>query len=502
MNMTMIGAVAAVSLAVCGCQGPKDAKALCADYRELADARIAAIRATPNRAVPAGAPTYYLSAKTGDDAADGRTPQTAWRTRDRLNREPLPAGAWVLFERGGVYRGTVKTRPGCTYTAYGEGPKPCVYGSPENGADPAKWLKTDNPKVWAYQIGHNDVGTLVFNDGEAQARKIVYRTDKKTGKKFSMATGKPFDSYRDLDHDLHFWHDYYKEGTGCVYLYSEENPGKRFKSIEFNVKCHGFANGGNADVTIDNMCIKYVGVHGIGSGTCRGLHVTNCEFGWIGGSIQAEFLFGRNYPTQLGNAVEIYGGCDDYSVENCYIWQVYDAGVTHQVGTDRRLDQKNVTYRGNVFEKCNYSIEYFLTLRNGKENPSTMENVLFEDNYMFDAGYGFCEQRPDRNEGAHIKSWGAGVNNRAKNYVIRNNVMIGAQDMIVQIGSLLKNHDGGTSLPRLEGNVFYGRVGQQFGVISDQSNKRLKYGPETQAFVDTFGPGNRCLFDSIPPAAK
>ena len=78
--------------------------------------------------------------------------------------------------------------------------------------------------------------------------------------------------------------------------------------------------------------------------------------------------------------------------------------------------------------------------------------------------------------------------------MIRNNAMLGAQDMIVQIGSLLKNHDGGSSLPVLEGNVFLGRTGQRFGLISDKSNDRLPYGPETQAFVDTVGKGTTCYF--------
>ena len=498
MNRLLTGLVALCAVAVCGGAGAEDAAATLAEIRARADRRIEAIRATPNRTPPQGAEVRYLSAGTGDDAADGRTPRTAWRTAARLNREALAPGAWVLFERGGVYRGTVRTRPGVTYTAYGEGAKPCICGSPVNGADPAKWERTDNPRVWAYAIGRDDVGTLVFDDGAAWATKVVIRTDRKTGRKYNKLTGRPFGSYRDLDGDLHFWHDYYKDGTGKVYLCSERNPGERFRSIEFNVKCCGFRVGGDAGVTIDNIAVKYVGVHGVGAGTCRDLTVANCEFGWIGGSIQAEAIFGRDYPTRLGNAVEIYGGCDGYSVTNCYIWQVYDAGVTHQLNIPtsagmKRYDERNVLYKDNVFERCNYSVEYFLTLRN-EGNLSTMENVLIEDNLMFDAGYGFCEQRPDRGEGAHIKSWGAGNNNRAKNYVIRNNAMLGAQDMIVQIGSLLKNPDGGTSLPKMEGNVFLGRVGQQFGLISDKSNKRLPYGPETQAFVDGFGAGNRCLF--------
>ena len=184
-------------------------------------------------------------------------------------------------------------------------------------------------------------------------------------------------------------------------------------------------------------------------------------------------------------------------MENCYIWQVYDAGVTHQLNIPKqygmkRFDQKDVRYSRNVMEKCNYSIEYFLTAYDG--NPSRMENVLFEDNLMFDAGYGFCEQRPDRGCAAHIKAWRSPFRNRAANYVIRNNAMCFGQDVLIQACSGLKNLDGSSSLPTLEGNVFVGRAGDLFGAISETSGKSLTYGPETQAFVDTFGKGNRCYF--------
>ena len=109
--------------------------------------RIEAIRATPNMDVPSGAPRRYLSPR-GDDAADGLTPATAWRTTGRLNAEKLAPGSFVLFERGGVYRGGVKACEGVTYTACGVGDKPRIYASSWNGADPAKWEKTEAPDIW------------------------------------------------------------------------------------------------------------------------------------------------------------------------------------------------------------------------------------------------------------------------------------------------------------------------------------------------------------------
>ncbi len=455
-----------------------------ASFRALTDRRIAEIRATQNMEIPAGAECRYLSG-SGDDSRDGKTPATAWRTTARLDRERLAPGSFVLFERGGVFRGGFKASAGVTYTAYGKGDKPRIYSSPENGADPAKWEKTDAENVWRYRIGTADVGTLVFNDGEAHAIKIlpVYNDD---GTFTQQYGGRPFNNgYKDLSSDLHFWHDYsdktkfkpFAKGTGWLYLHSERNPGERFRSIEFNVKKHGVAVGGANDVRIDNLCVKYVGSHGVGAGTVRGLHVTNCEFGWIGGSIQAEGLFGRKWAVRYGNAVEIYGGCDDYLVDNCYVYEVYDAALTQQfnVGRPEDLrDQRHVRYSRNVMENCNYSIEYFLSLSKAPGNASRMEDFVIEDNLMWNAGVGFCTQRPDHSQAAHIKSW-RNNSNRATGYVIRRNLMACGDEMLVEISSGLLNPDGTDSMPKMEDNVFVGSKGQRFGILNQGRPVELKY---------------------------
>ena len=453
-------------------------------------ARIEKIRATPNMKVPEGAPCRYLSEK-GSDEADGLTPATAWRTTKRLGEEQLEPGSFVLFERGGLFRGGVKTYPGVTYTAYGTGPKPRVYSSPEDGADPAKWEETGVANVWRYKIGEKDVGTLVFDGGRQHAIKIIpiYNDDGT----FTQQYGKrPFNNgYADLAEDLHFWHDYsantrfkpHAKGTGYLYLYSKENPGRRFKSIEFCVKRNGF--GAKNGVTIDNICVMYVGAHGIGGGTVKDFKVTNCEIGWIGGSIQCESFYGAKRPTRYGNGVEIYGGCDGYTIDNCYVHDVYDAGITHQYdmrswkGGDPIL-MKNVKYTRNVIERCNYSIEYFLhCISDPVKNPSRMENILFEKNLMRDSAKGFCEQRPDRTQGAHIKCWrywgGNSHNNRATGFVIRDNVMCMGGNMLVEISSSIMNPDGSDSMPEMTGNVFVGEAGQRFGVLNQGKAVELKY---------------------------
>ena len=454
-----------------------------AEWRKMTDERIDAILMSPNMEIPAGKTVYYLS-PDGDDAADGRKPETAWKTLAKLNSMAIPTGSYVCFERGGLWRGQISAKAGVTYTAYGEGDKPKIYGSLIDGADASLWKQTEAENIWVFaEAWKQDVGTLVFNHGEAHAIKCTIRTEA-DGSTFNNTTGEPFKTYADLTTDLHFYHDY--KDSGKLYLYCKGNPGERFDSIEFNIKGNVIAVGGNSGVTVDNLCIKYGGAHGVGAGTVKNLTVQNCEFGWIGGSIQAEGIFGRNYPTRYGNAVEIYGGCENFTVTDNYIYQVYDAGITQQVGLDSDPNnikhQKNMTYARNVIEYCNYSIEYFLS---GcvKENPSRMENFLIEDNYMWNAAEGFCEQRPDHDQGAHIKGWSGGNRNRATGYVVKDNLMIGSKDMLVQIMSDLYNPDGSDSMPKLSGNHFVSTLGSQFGVLAMDDQTRQPYGPGTVDYV-------------------
>lgn len=462
--------------------------------RRRAARRVEEIRRTGNPAVPAGARTYWISERSGDDAADGASRGTAWKTIERLNAAGIAPGSCVLFERGGTYRGSVLVKAGATFAPYGTGPKPRLVCSPADGADPSKWRRTDAPGVWAYPIGRKDVGTLVFDGGARHAIKIICRTDPKTGRRTNMTTGRPFESYRDLDTDLHFWHDYYEGGTGEVYLYSERNPGERFKSIEFNVRDSCFRVRASG-VTIDGLEMRHAGIHGVAAGTCTNLTVRNCAFEWIGGSIQREGLFGLDYPTRLGNGVEIYGGCENYVVSNCLFRQVYDAGVTHQLSIPqkegaRRFDQRHVLYADNVFEKCNYSIEYFLTAPPG--NMSLMEDVRFERNLMLDAGYGFCEQRADGDTAAHVKGRFHPARNRARGFVIRDNVFCLSKTMLIEACAGLKDGER-SSLPVLENNVFIGRAGDGLGRIAESQMPSRKYDADSETFVNGFGPGNRCV---------
>ena len=217
--------------------------------------------------------TKYYVAQDGNDQNDGLSPATPIKSIDKVNSLPLKAGDAVLFKRGDLWRGHITSCYGVTYSAYGKGPKPTIYGSPYDAATTGVWRETEAKNVYVYdQELPDDIGTLVFNHGEGCAFKVM-KVHQADGSTLHIDTNEPFADYRDLKRDLDFYHDY--RGTKRVYLYSEKgNPAKRFNSIELLTKGHIIKGSGN--IVVDNLCLKYCGSHGIGFGTIDSLTVTNC----------------------------------------------------------------------------------------------------------------------------------------------------------------------------------------------------------------------------------
>ncbi len=481
-----------------------------AELDKLSEERIKAIRATKSEHPEITGKTYYVS-PNGDDTKDGLTPATAWKTMKKVNTLALTSGGvGVLFERGGVWRERLYAQGGITYSAYGEGDKPKLYGSPENGADASKWTlisenKESGAKIWKYSNeGMVDVGNIVF-DGKSYARKTNPRY---VDGKFMFDKNTAFEIEKHLDTDLTFFHkaDSKLNGsnvpdtgaTGAIYLRCDKgNPGDLYNEIEFSTRGNVVSIRGNG-VTIDNLCIMYGGSHGVGSGTVKDLTVRNCEIGWIGGSFQS-YNSSTGVPTRFGNGVEIYGSCDDYTVENCYIWQNYDAGVTHQFSSTQTgsCTMDNVTYKGNVIEDCVYSIEYFLSVSSDATVKRSGKNILFEDNILRRAGYGFGSTRPDGNVQCHIRAWTS--SNPFENYVIKNNYFDRSTWSLVQVTAAYK-----AWLPKMEGNTFiqgYGNNLAQYGIVEGTMYKM--YANAEKTIKETFGDADaKVLFVERIPEYK
>ena len=424
----------------------KTEEEVAAELRAETDQRINEIKSTTSNIAPTGSGKRIYISSTGSDSNSGTTSTSPIKTISKLNSLTLTEGSVVYFKRGDVFRGQVICQAGVTYTAYGSGAKPEVYASLKNYAESGTWTEVST-NIYKYSEAQSvDVGMLVFDGGKAHGMKAVNKSGVNT------TTGKSFSGYTSLDTHLHF----YQDGDGYVYLYfMGGNPADVYSSIEFSLTKAIFkVSTSYSNVTIDNLVFRYTGSHGISGTTCDNLTVQNCEFYWIGGGLASDGY------SRFGNGVEIWGGAEDYTVKNCYFYQVYDAGITIQYrNTDsssaKNMVMKNIKFENNVMEYCNYSIEYFLTSAAG----GSIEDFYITGNHMWYSGYGLCSQRPDRERGCHIMSWLGHENPITGNYFITNNLFAISELNLLETTSMYNTSEN----PQYSGNTFIQFTGRNLG---------------------------------------
>ncbi len=453
------------------------------EIMERAERRREIIRSSDTDIVVSGR-RYYVSSD-GDDHADGRSPDKAWASINRVNRFSFRPGDAVFFRRGDIFRGSLIAREGMTYSAYGTGEKPRIWASPFDGAKYGAWHPTGEPDIYVYsERFYGDVGSLFFNHGAHYATKATVHFKKK----IDMTNDAPFSSWRDLRDDLSFYHDLGGSNVRCsgerglLYLKCKDgNPAERFRSIEFNVRRHGITVKGD-NVRINNLHVEYCGMHGVAANLKNGLSVGWCRFDHIGGSMLFYDKDGR--PTRFGNAVEIYGSCKDYTVEHCHINDIYDTGITHQFcdGENYPVLMRDITYKGNLIENCIFSIEYY----NGASlNGSAREirHVRIVDNILLNCGQGFGEQRRDKGRDAHIMSWSS--QNLGSDMKFENNIFFRSRHDLLHITSSEE-----TCLPVLRDNLLVQDTHFPLGYLGITGSARIPFSKETIAKLGVLDESN------------
>jgi hypothetical protein len=256
----------------------------------------------------------------------------------------------------------------------------------------------------------------------------------------------------DLKNQDDFWYD---EKSNRVFYYSDDNPAKKYKNIEAALYRHVVDHSNCRHVVFDGFDIRYGAAHGFGGTKAKHCVYRNLDVSWIGGADQYR-QGGDGRRVRFGNGIEFWCDAEDCLVENCRLWEIYDAALTNQ-GNGVNVE-RNIVYRNNTIWNCEYSFEYW---NRGPE--SLTKNVVFENNVCVDAGFGWGHvQRPDRN-GRHVMMY----NNQAKtkNLVIRNNVFCRATESPVRIDSDFRD---GLSM---EGNRYWQSGGEIFYWLTKNSYK-------------------------------
>ena len=351
--------------------------------------------------------SYYISSENGDDLNDGKSPQTPFRSFDRIRWMDFEEGDAVLLERGSLFRLSegFYLRSGVSYGAYGSGPKPMIYGSYMNYAKPDIWIKTDRENVWKIPYFPNtDAGIVVFNGGD------------ETGEKFKT----PGELQKNFDFS-HYWEE------SAFYLYCDlGNPGEVFDDIEIGVRTILFnldkglrpdRNGKAAcNVTIDNICFKYSGTFAIrGSADCRNIAITNCEIAWTGGS------YHERRQNRFGNGIEFTAGCQNILVDRCFVYQIFDSAMTFQGGDDSTV-YKNIKFTNNLMDYCGMcGIEWWNSSNFSKPDYGVIENIYCGGNITRFTGYGWVKGCV-RGARAVQGPWGVRHYPNMKNFVFEDNI--------------------------------------------------------------------------------
>jgi len=323
----------------------------------------------------------YLAA-TGDDAADGKTPATAWRTVGKLNAD-LPAGGTARLRCGDTFYGTVRVSAGrdathpTVLTSWGEGTKPTISCTKNLKHDPSVWedlthgfwrVDLRNPTNFTGLVTDDCNPGFLLVDGEVRAWKRYCHSDLVS----------PWDFCGE---------------DGWLYVHAPENPARLARDIRVALNVCGLWF--SSYMIVSNIAVRATGAHAMHGGwgcDLRHVRIADCEFENVGGSELESYAKTAKFRIRYGNGIELGGDAEDVLVERCSFRGVYDVAFTMQ-GFPKKGWQ-DVHVRDCMMTDCTQAFEIWC-----KNAPKGVgfDRCSFTDNHTLRVGGGWGEMvRPHR----------------------------------------------------------------------------------------------------------
>ena len=112
--------------------------------------------------------TYYIDAVDGSDNNDGLTPETAWKTIDKINSTKFLPGEYILFKRGDRWKGRIEISSSgteedpITLGAYGRGDRPIITCRDHiSGSELSSKWKKYSENIWYLYYGPYKIASRV-----------------------------------------------------------------------------------------------------------------------------------------------------------------------------------------------------------------------------------------------------------------------------------------------------------------------------------------------------
>lgn len=337
------------------------------------------------------ATTYYVSFN-GADSNSGISASFPWETLDKVNSFPFEPGDSILFNRNGGWRGQLIPQSGdinghIYYGAYGIGDKPVIMGS-WNINDTLYWGNSGG-NIWSTVFAIPlDIGNIIFDSASS----------------FGVKKWSELDLLQQGD----YWYDTL---NNKVKLFSNSNPALFYNDIECALAYDIIHQENKSYIIYENLAVKYGGGHGIGGGNTDNIIIRSCDISYIGGGAINLPVYGW---VRYGNGIEFWANASNNLVEQCEVWEIYDAAMTNQNDGNTAI-QTNIIYRNNLIYNAEWSFEYW-----NRPTGSLTQNIYFLNNTCLYAGNTWAHaQRPDK-RGRHLNFF---QNDAAtNNFYILNNI--------------------------------------------------------------------------------
>lgn len=456
---------------------------------------------------------YYVS-NDGDDNNDGLTPETAWRTLKKVaeangfwgDAPLLKAGDAVFFHRGDLFRmKEIGWDPylaedaalhllvdGVTYSAYGEGEKPIITESTENGSGAEKWnlVYEDDTgkKIWQYYRDMRDVARLVLNDGEVLTSR-VYEYYDENGYISCEATGwwqheaegvtlkdglLPLEE--SMTEDLTIISrpvrmepevNWINGDVGPLYLRCDKgNPGELYQSIEFTeYQLQGIIQLRASDTVFDNISFRCNGSAYMKSGWESGAWkevqntvIQNCEFAYGGCSVTFYEKREGGDAAVVPQGDGVYNIVRNATIQNNYF---HDGPTT------------SATYEGDNFEDKDAVDGYYHCLNNviintnGIRLDSTADALKYLDSVKICGNQVWNTGSMDQDKLIYSEGSLVLMPNNYGECVIEDNVFYGTENghaMNALLDIFLYDFEGaGYTRPQFGNNTYVQYEGRNFG---------------------------------------